>query len=335
MPARPFNHVAIPFGVTTTVVSFYPPDAELIREGACTAAATYKVYRGTKSDDEDPEFSGTATLDGVSTTVDAASGYAQTNRQKLNVAATTSMAVGERYLISAAKGHREIGTVTSITSADYVELEEPLAYDYAASDTVKGIRHYFTIDATFIADESNITVYGSNALFDRVADTNTIAPPFRVRWSYTTGSVAQITWTTLAVVRAPAKTRITGNDLRGLLPDAMLEEWLLQRGQDFAPQVLAAERDVRIDARANGYDPDSVRDPEIWDRIVLQKLVLLIAEAKLAGGADVGPWLEVAHTKYVQYLEKTLGTTLRAWVDTSTTGGITPEPARQLWLRGR
>lgn len=330
-----FNHVSLVYGMVGQTVPFYPPDAELVREGAPTAAATYKVYAGTSSNDDAVEFEGTATLDSVSTTVDAASGYTQTNRQRLYVAATTSISVGERYLVTNAGGQREVITVALIASADYVDLEEPLTYDYASGATVKGIRHYFTVDSTFIADESNITVAGSSALLGQSLGTDTLAPPFRVEWRYTTGSTAQRTWTSLAVVRQVAKSRLTSEQLRGVMPDVLFLEWVVQRGQDFAPQLELAEGDTRLRARAAGFDPDAVRDPEAWDRMVLYAWVTAILRAQFLGGADVGLALEAARSDETIFFEKMLGTALRAFIDTGTKGSITPSPARQLWLRGR
>src|SRR5687768_5184822 len=125
-----FNHVALTYNVTGQVVSFFPPIAELLANGAPTSAATYKVYGGTQGNDETPKFTGTASLDAVATTVDAASGYSTTNRQKVNLTATTSITVGYRYLLENANGQRETVVVTYIASADYVLVEEPLCYDY-------------------------------------------------------------------------------------------------------------------------------------------------------------------------------------------------------------
>jgi hypothetical protein len=329
-----FNHVALTYGVTGAVVQFFPPQAELLANGAPASAATYSVYGGTQSNDDTAKFSGTATLDAVSTTVDAASGYTQTNRQKVNLTATTSIVVGYRYLVTNANGQREIVVPTHIVSDDYILVEEPLCYDYASGATFKGLRHYFTIDATFIADASNINAPGLVDLFNRLGDQGEF-PPFRVRWSYTTGSIAQLTWTTFDVVRQAAKTTLSIHDLRALFPDVIFQEHIAERGQKFTSQLVAAERDCAIDARSSGYDPDQIRDAEIWNRIVLQKWAVLIGEGMLFGGADIAAWLTMQREKYTQLFEKTIGTTLRAWIDTSSTGGISTDPPRQMWLGER
>lgn len=330
-----FNHVALVYGQTGQVVSFYPPMSEVLAYGHATSGATYRVFAAGQSNDDTPELGpSSATLDAVATTVSTASGYSQSNRQRLNLTATTNVAVGRRYLLANAQGQREIVVPTLVETA-YVDLEEPLAFDYAiTTSTFKGLRHYYTIDATFIATASKINVYGPAPL-DGGASTSTAAPPYRVEWRYTLGTTDLRTITTFDVARKPAKSTVGIADLRGLVPDVVWHEWITQRGQDFAPQLEAAERDVAIDARAAGYDPNAVVDPQIWDRLVLQRWALTIGKALLFTGADIDPWLSMTAQDYTRMFEKTIGTTLRAWVDTGAAGAVTAEPARQLWLRGR
>jgi hypothetical protein len=330
-----FHHVSLVHGLTGQLVEFYPASAEVVRDGAPASGATYYVRRGTASNDETEEFTGSATLDATSTTVDAASGYSQATRTKLYLTATTNIVVGRRYLLTNAQGQREVVIPTLIASGDYIELEEPLAYDYAAADTFKGLRHVFTVDATFIADASKINTYPDpgNAL-NQPRGSATNAPPYRVEWRYSTaGAIAWRAWTSFDVVRQQAKSTLGIDDLRALAPDVIYREWISQRGQKFVPQLVLAETDVRIDIRAEGYDPDAMRDPELYNRWVLQKWWVRILEALVASGADVGPALDIAYGNYTRLFQKTIGTTPRAWIDTGSTGGITPEPARQMTLR--
>lgn len=332
-----YNHVSLTFGQTGQVVEFYPPQGQLVAFGAPTVAASYSVYGGTQSNDETAKFSGTATLDPVATTFDAASGYSVTaNRQRVNLASTSDIAVGGRYLLTNAQGQREYVTVTAISTDAYVDVEEPLCYDYASGDTFKGIRHYFTVDPTFVADPGNLNSAASSPLLEERGGGDIVkVPPFRVRWSYATGSVAYRTWTTFDLVRQPAVSNLSIHDLRGELPDVVFNDWIAQRGQDFMPQLEAAHRDARLAARVARYDPDSFRDPEVWDRIVLNKWKVQIGKALLFGGADVGAWLDMAIADDTKFFEKSIGTALNAFQDTNGTGGATINPPRQLWLGSR
>jgi hypothetical protein len=334
MPSN-FHHVSLTFGVTGQVLEFYPGQSEILFDGAPTAAATYAVYRGTTGLDGTAEFSGTATLDAVSTTVDAASGYGQANRTKLYVTATTSMAVGGRYLVTNALGQREIVTVSSITAADYVEVEEPLGYDYASGATVKGLRHYFTVDATFIADTSSINMLGNSPDLDGASDTATSSPPWRIVWAYTTGSTPRRTITSFDVARAPFHPEVTFSEIREMYPDLIHHEWVDTRGQDYSGQLRAAERDLRIRIRAAGYDPNQIQDPEIHQQLLRQLWAVTIGKGLLVNKPEIAPWLQLAIEDFEKSFNGTINSTLRAWVSTSSGGAVTPEPARQLWLRSR
>lgn len=341
---RRYNHTPLIYNRTGQVVSFYPPDAELVAEGAPTSAATYSVWAGAQSNDDTAKFTGTSTLDGVSTTVDVASGYAQTNRSKLYVAATSSgspvwsIGVGERYLVSNTNGQREIIQVRAITADDSVDLEEDMSFNYPiTSSTLKGIRHYFTIDATFIQTVANINVYGATTLATTlggvIGSSSTQAPPYRVRWIYTTGSITRESWTSFDVVRKPAKANLSITDLRSVAPDVAYLEPLTQRGQDWAPQLLRAEMDVGLDLRANGCDAEQVTDPEFYDRLVLWRWIVNIGQALWMGSGEQPDWYEHFRTEYTQLREKYTASGNKAWRDVGTTGGTSLAPPSNLWLR--
>ena len=334
------THVSLVYNLTGQEVSFLPPMSELIQEGAVVSAATYAAFKGTGTDDDTAEFSGTSTLDTVSTTVDVASGHSVTaDRTKLSLTATTAIVIGHRYLVANTQGQRELVTVRDITAGDSVKVEEALSYDYPiTTSTFKGIRHYFTIPAAFIQDKDKINVWGSlrsgAALFLHGSDTSTAAPPYRIRWLYTAG-ISRHTWTTFDVVRRALKHNVGINDLREILPDVIYMEWISQRGQDFLPQLDASFEMVKYDIRMAGYDPDAITDPEILDMLIRQKWVAVIGYALAAQSGEVSPWLQAMDDKYKTMFEKAIGTGLKVWIDTGSSGAITPRPATQMWLRGR
>ena len=343
MARRNPNHVSLIYNVTGQTVEFYPPDAELIQDGAPTTAANYRVFGGTDSQDATPQIAlSAATLDSVSTTVGTASGYSQSNRKRVHVASTTNFAVGRRYLLTSPTSQREIFTCGAIGTTSYVDAEYDLSYDYAASgsSTVKGIRHVFTIDATFIQTESKINFYGAwvrePGLADQLLSTDdNVAPPYRTEWQYSTaGGVARRHWTTFDVCRAPAQHNVTIDDLRALWPDSLWFEWVSQNGQRFAPQVEKAFERVKFDIRAARYDPDSVRDPEVMDQLTQRMLLVTLAEAgeRPPGYDSLREFLEVATRNYEAMKEKSIGAGLFAWLDTGGDGAITPDPIKQLTL---
>ena len=317
-----YAHSTLRYAQTGQVVEWYPSDSVSVLEGAPSSAATYSCQRGDTDDDATAEFSGTSTIDATSTTVDAASGYSQTNRRRLYVAATTSITVGRRYVVTNAYGQREVVVVAAIASADYVDLEDDLAYDYASADAVKGLRCVFTIDATWIADEDNILAPGE--------------PPYRLTWTYATATATRKALTTFTVARRASEHGVSIADLKPLFPDVVWVEWTTQRGRDFAPQIDAAYQAVCWDLRMAGYSREQVADPLVIDRLTTQRAVALIAEALAASGSgQLSQWATLQAERYKTMFQAAIGTGLRTWLDAGTDGAITSNPARQLWLRGR
>src|SRR3990167_5217862 len=98
------------YGVTGQVVEVYPPEAD---EGI-PSSATASVFDGTRSLDETADFSPAVTIDSVSTTVDVASGYSESSRIKLSLAATTNIVIGRQYLLENTDQQREIATPARI-----------------------------------------------------------------------------------------------------------------------------------------------------------------------------------------------------------------------------
>jgi hypothetical protein len=95
---------------------------------------------------------------------------------------------------------------------------------------------------------------------------------------------------------------------------------------DFAPQISESFERVRFDIRMAGYEPSNVTDPFIMDRLVTLAAVARIMRAleKDSGGEY--------ENDYRNAFEKAIGTGLKAWMQTSTTGAISPTPVRSMSL---
>lgn len=333
---NPHNHTSLIFERTGQVVSFYPPDAELIAEGAPTSAATYSVWRGTQSNNDTAMLTGTATLDAVATTVaTTAAGYSQANRRTVTCASTASVVLGDRYLLAngATTVQREV-VVPMGNASPILTLEEDLSFDYAiTTSTLKGLRHYFTIDATFIADSSNINVWGSYPTVVLPNIPAEPAPPFRVRWVYATGSTTRESWTAFDVVRHPAKANLSVVDLRSVCPDITAWESKDQRGQDWQPQLVRAEQDVALDLRGDGTPGQELNDPQFYDRLVLWRWWQGIGLDLWIRTGKMPDWYNEAKDGYQQLRAKYVAAGARAWVDKGTAGSTTSRGSGQLWFR--
>jgi hypothetical protein len=327
------------YNVTGQELEMLPPYAELITSGAPTAAASYDVFGGTQSNDQTPRLTGTATLDSVSLTLSAASGYSQsaTNRAKLNLNSTTGLVVGREYVLANALGQREIVAIREIGTG-YALSEQDLAYDYAIGDTLMGIRQSFVIGASFIQDVSNINIFGVTARLrpagHNIRSEAEMAPPYRVRWTYAVGGLTRILWTYFDVARQQAKSGLSIHDLRQHFPDIGNEEWQGQRGTGFVPQIEAGWDKLMFDVRASGYDVDAIREGPMLTQLHLRATLAVIAEAGITPpGRDPNQWAMEKRMDYQRMFERAIGAALNVWIDQGTDGSITPQPVRRLRLR--
>lgn len=326
------SHSTLIYNLTGQQFEMQPPYSELILTGVPTAAASYAVYGGTQSNDGTPKFTGNATLDSVSTTVASASGYSQTNRSRLNLTSTANVAVGRTYAVATANGQREVVVVKAIGSG-YVDLENDLAFDYAAADTFKGITHTATVDAAFIQDVSNINVFGVVSRFQTDLDAEA-APPYRVKWTYTNGGLSRIVWTYFDVARQAAKSNTSLHDLRKHFPDLTNEEWLGQRGKGFIAQLDAGWERLLFDIRAAGYDVDAIREGPMLDELHLRSTLMVIAEAGLSpSNRAPDQWAMEKRMDYRAMFSQAIGAGLKVWIDQGSDGSVTPNPRKQLRLR--
>jgi hypothetical protein len=330
------NHTTLIYNLTGQTLEFYPPDAEVVGSGAPTVAATVTAWEPSTGNAGTAEWGpSAATLDSVSTTVDASSGYSQSNRSRLYLTATTNVAVGRRYLVTNAYGQREVVRVKAIASADYVDLEAPLAYDYAAADTFVGLRHTIAAPDAFLTDSSKVNTNTLPSVFGDDGGGQE-SPPYRVKWAYSTGSISQQAWTTFDLSHRRASADLSIEDLREVLPDVAHVEWLSQRGQNFAPQLRAAEKALKINTRIAGYDPDAILDPMIWGQLLLQQWAIHIGEAVAFGTADPEqPWVSGLREKHRALFNASISIACKVWIDTTGTGAITSTQPSQLWLASR
>lgn len=233
--------VALDFGLTGQVVEFYPPEA---LEGV-PGSPTVRLYRADQSNDDTPEQTPTATVDATSILTNAASGYFnhEVSRRRVFLASVVGVVVGRRYLLQNLVGQREAVTIMAI-GATYVDVEFDLGYDYPVGSSLLGIRTTWTVDADWIADESNI---------------NDGREPYRVLWKYTIGTVRQ-QWTLLDVARFPARSGLTANDLADHIPDIVYQDEAPGMGSRFQRLIGAGWRRLSRDLRGHGLDPNAVLD---------------------------------------------------------------------------
>jgi hypothetical protein len=310
--------VEIVYNQTGQTVEFYPPESVRDLLGVPSSPAA-SVYNGVDSNDDTAEFTPSVTVDSVSTTVDVASGVTQSQRNLLSVAATTNTAVGTLYQLENALGQREIVEPKGITSADSLTLVHELQYDYPiTTSTLKGIKLSFTVDATWVADSTNILAPRE--------------PNYRVFWTYTIGGVVYRAQTYLRLVRKPFKVNVSIYDIAKRWPDAQTLDDRARRGQGFKHILAAAIDDVRADILAEGYQPAQFNDNEVVDQLVILRGCYLTAGAYGAPGSrDQELYIREIREEYGSLFTRCISV-LKIGIDQSTAGGTAVQPIQRYFF---
>lgn len=306
---------AIVFDLTGQTVEIYPPE---VLEGVPGAAATYRVWDGAASMDDDTVMSGTATMDTTDLDLDAASGVGQADRRKINLASTTGLAVGRYYLLDEGNGQREVVRLVRIVTDDYALAEHDLMHAYTTAANLKGYRQVFTVDATWVADDANLNDPGY---------------PYRIEWAYTINSIARRQWTYADLVRKAKGHRLTEADLLRRHPDLKYQEPRSERGGGWSDYIHAGWEMVQHDLELAGVDPNEVADGKNLDELVRLATLLVIAEDGITPpGRDGETVVRERFTRYRRDLERSItGRKLKMSQDKS--GGLTADPFIDLPFR--
>ena len=260
------NNLDILYTVTGQSLVFDAP------EGQPSSVTSSEVFENTDGDDATAESAttGSATIDAVDTTFDADSGTSQRNANQLQLAATTSIRKGGRYIATTADGESEIVEIGIITSGQSVQSRFPLANDYASADTFKGLRISHAIDATWVATKNNISAPCP-------------APRYRWRLQYVVDSVTYVHSVFFDLVRESGTTTVTGLDVDAAYPWL---DWInklpVHDKEDKGDRIIAeAYRQVKLKLAGVGKADEAARNAEMMEDLVIHKA------AELVAGSDI------------------------------------------------
>jgi len=286
------------------------------------SSGTFKVFTDSAGDDDVVQFEGTATVENVSTTVDATSGAGQANPQKINLTATTNITIGRKYLISEASKSEWVEPI-EIVSADYVIARHPLVNAYTTAATFVGTTMTATVDSTWVADEGFIS---------DLTDPN---PDYRVRWSYVVGGVTYLAYTFFDLVRSEIGHGVDIDDLDAFAPglvDTMPMDYKVEQGR---PLLEAAWRMVRARLRNPAISTDALRDAELVDDLVIREALVLLAMGgwKPMGFDSASAYLTQIRAESDRFFEQNFLVTLKTKIDIGTTGGADRVADRPAWSK--
>lgn len=227
------------------------------------SAATYAVYAADAGDDDDPEWSGTATIDAVNTTTASAAGPAQLDPTLIEVSSATGLVAGRAYLLSD-NGKREWVTVAEIDDTD-VFVTAALRNDYASGAAFASCDLTASVDATWVADSANL---------GNPASPN---PAYRVRWAVTVGGATQIELTFFTLARGAVGHGVTLADVEARLWNVLEDIPSAHRADQGQRMIAAAWEDVQAMLAGTKLNDAAVRDAALVDQLLLKQIRLTYA----------------------------------------------------------
>lgn len=256
-------------------------------------SATFEVFHDTSGDDSTAEFSGSATVDSVSTTVASASGPSQADPQKLNLTSTSNITIGRKYLLSESSKQEWVEPVEIVTGS-YIRVRHPLRSDYTTSATFVGTYLSASVDATWVATESKLS--------DQI-DQN---PSYRVRWEVLVGGATTVAYSFFDLVRASVTHQIDLSDLNDRAPglvDSCPTDYAIDQGRSL---IDAAWRSVQARLAALKIDTDALRDDSITDELTILRALNMIARGgwKPAGFDSLAEYIATTQQDFDRFVEQ-------------------------------
>lgn len=274
----------------TTQELYYPVlgqslfhDADL-RPASVTSV---EVQENREGDDASPEAAttGSATIDAVNTTIDATSGYDQTDPRVVHLTSVAGIVKSRTYLLTSTLGMMEWGLVEDILAGSVI-LRHPLQNEYLATSTFQGTRITIAVDATWVAAIANIT----GALSPE--------PRYRTRWEYVVGSDTIVRATNFDLVRYSASHGVLGIDVDSFFPGFLKHLPPEYREGQGAKLIQVAFVAVKFDLRKAAKRMAMARDPEAVDILVIYKTNELHQMNRLERGGGTLEAVESARDAY-------------------------------------
>jgi len=281
-----------------------------------------QVWPMSGSDDDTAEsaFGAPAIETNPDTTFDANSGDGQSNPRVLNLASTTGIAIGRKYLATNSTSESEWIEVVEINSGNSVTARHALRNAYASADTFESTRIQATVDSTWIADSNNIT------------DDSDPNPGWRARWTYVdAGGTTRVVDTYFDVVRYKGQHTVQPIDVDCLVPgwlDSLPPEHREDRG---AKLIDRAYDEVVLDFHEFSLPDEMIRNRDVLNSLVTRKAILLAEEAKVILGTGTPEGLDLADRRYQGRLDKLVKVANKTAVATGNSGAGSRPASLGFW----
>jgi hypothetical protein len=284
------------------------------------SAATFEVFAESVGDDGTAEFSGTATVDTVNTTLSAAAGPAQADPRRVELASTTGIIAGRKYLLSEGQVAEWVEPIE--VAGAYVRLRDRLLHNFTTSATFVSTYVSADVDDVWVADRANLSdLSGPN-------------PDYRVRWVATVGGVEREVYSFFDLVRAPFEHAVSIGDVALRFPGVAEMLHASDRTDQARALIDSAWRMVRLELAASGLNDTAIMEHEALDEAVTYAARLVLAE----GGThprsmDAAGFAEIARATYERFMEKHFLVLLRPRVAVGSDSAAVTKTAQPFWVK--
>lgn len=289
------RHAEILFNVTGQTFFYDPPEG--FRP---SGTPTVQVF-STGSDDDATAESATTGACSVGTVNTTLNGAHSLGTRTLTLTSGTAVARGRRYLLTDTNGEYEWVEVHGITGVT-ATLKHPLINDYATASTFQDCRISIAVDATWMADASNISdVLAGTWRINKIAadDHEAGATGYRLRWAYTVNSVATIGVSYADLVRYQSKNLVTSLDIDRVFPGFLDRLAIDYREDQGAALVDEAFQAVKMDALGDEQLLRRIRDTQVLCELVKYRANELSIQNEVLRGRQDASALTVAHDAYL------------------------------------
>ncbi len=279
------------------------------------SSATFAVFADGTGDDGAAEFSGTATVDSVSTTLAAAAGSAQLDQTAMSLTSAAGVTVGRRYLLSEV-GRREWVQLVALDGTT-AYAATPLANAYTTAAAFVSTDITAAIDATWVADESNLS------------DPSNPEPDYRIKWTITPSSGAtEIAYTFFDLVRGSIDHNVTIEDVAARLWFTVDDLPIDHRLDQGARIIQGAWEDCQAELAAVGLNDAALRDAAMVDQFHMKRIALAFARN---GKSPAGMTYRDVLDDYERFYERHIAASAKVTRATSSSGATTTGGATRLW----
>ena len=248
---------------------------------------------------------GTALVSGATATVDSTSlsvlvAPTSDQPQRFRVSGT-SLVVGKSYLITSADGPTSVFKVSSLEE-QYVTVDQPISFDVAVGDTVKGVECSYSLSASHT---------GTRGLFNRAEFTLTPSSGDKT-------VMTQIFHITRMVFRDP----VTADDVKRFLSYQFPSSANRYQPGELADIAKRASEQVMRYVEASGRFPNLVASSEIFRDAGVLSLKLCLADDGLIPNPQTVDVIEYTNT-IRQHLNEAVRVALKSgWYDKNDDGSV-------------